>query len=505
MGVLHNVVIGFGVAFDPMNLFFCFVGVLAGTLVGVLPGIGPTAAIALLLPVTFAVTPTSSIIMLAGILYGAMYGGSTTSILVNIPGESASIVTCIDGYQMARKGRAGAALGIAAWGSFIAGTLSVIFLMFIAEPLAKVALAFSFPEYFALMVTGLMTVTYMARFSVVKALMMACLGILIGNVGLDMISGLPRFTFGINELSDGVGVIPLIMGVFGVCEVLENIEKEIMTRTTFKTKLRHLWPSLKDWSDSKWAIIRGTLLGFLIGILPGGSGTITTFLSYTMEKKLSKHPEKFGQGAIEGVAGPESANNASCSGGLVPLMSLGIPPNATMALLFAALVIHGITPGPTLISQNPDIFWGLIASMYVGNIMLLVLNLPMIGIWVQVLKIPYHLLFPLIVLFCIIGTFSVAGSVFDLKLMLLFGVVGYLMRKFRYEGAPLILAYVLGPLMEQALRQSLLLSNGSFMIFVTRPISAVTLAIAAFLLLSTIFPHLRKKRDKLAGLEEEEG
>ena len=505
MGILHNVLMGFGVAFDPMNLFFCFVGVLAGTLVGVLPGIGPTAAIALLLPVTFAVTPTSSIIMLCGILYGAMYGGSTTSILVNIPGESASIVTCVDGYQMSRKGRAGAALGIAAWGSFVAGTLSVIFLMFIAEPLAKLALAFSFPEYFALMVTGLMTVTYMARFSVVKALMMACLGILIGNVGLDMISGLPRFTFGINELSDGVGVIPLIMGVFGVCEVLENIEKEIMTRTTFKTKLRHLWPSLKDWGDSKWAIIRGTLLGFIIGVLPGGSGTITSFLSYTMEKKLSKHPEEFGQGAIAGVAGPESANNASCSGGLVPLMSLGIPPNATMALLFAALVIHGITPGPTLISQNPDIFWGLIASMYVGNIMLLVLNLPMIGIWVQVLKIPYHLLFPLIVLFCIIGTFSVAGSVFDLKLMLLFGVVGYLMRKFRYEGAPLILAYVLGPLMEQALRQSLLISNGSFMIFVTRPISAVTLAIALFLLLSTIFPHLRKRRDKLAELEEEEG
>jgi putative tricarboxylic transport membrane protein len=505
MGILHNVLMGFGVALDPMNLFFCFVGVLAGTLVGVLPGIGPTAAIALLLPVTFAVTPTSSIIMLAGILYGAMYGGSTTSILVNIPGESASIVTCIDGYQMARKGRAGAALGIAAWGSFIAGTLSVIFLMFIAEPLAKLALAFSFPEYFALMVTGLMTVTYMARFSVVKALMMACLGILIGNVGLDMISGLPRFTFGINELSDGVGVIPLIMGVFGVCEVLENIEKEITTRTTFKTKMRHLWPSLKDWADSKWAIIRGTLLGFIIGVLPGGSGTITSFLSYTMEKKLSKHPEEFGQGAIAGVAGPESANNASCSGGLVPLMSLGIPPNATMALLFAALVIHGITPGPTLISQNPDIFWGLIASMYVGNIMLLVLNLPMIGIWVQVLKIPYHLLFPLIVLFCIIGTFSVAGSIFDLKLMLLFGVVGYLMRKFRYEGAPLILAYVLGPLMEQALRQSLLLSNGSFLIFVTRPISAATLAIAAFLFLSTIFPHLRKRRDKLAELEEEEG
>ncbi len=504
MSLIHNVLMGFGVAFEPMNLFFCFVGVLAGTLVGVLPGIGPTAAMALLLPVTFAVPASASIIMLAGILYGAMYGGSTTSILVNIPGESASIVTCIDGYQMARKGRAGPALGIAAWGSFIAGTFSIIFLMLIAEPLAKIALAFSFPEYFALMVTGLMTVTYMARFSVVKALMMACLGILIGNVGLDMISGLPRFTFGVNELSDGVGIIPLIMGIFGVCEVLENIEKELKARAVFKTKLRHLWPTVKDWADSKWAILRGTILGFLIGILPGGSGTITTFLSYTMEKKLSKHPEEFGQGAIEGVAGPESANNASCGGGLVPLLSLGIPPNATMALLFAALVIHGITPASTFITQNPDVFWGLIASMYVGNIMLLVLNLPMIGLWVQVLKIPYHLLFPLIVLFCIVGTFSVAGSVFDLKLMLLFGVLGYLMRKFRYEGAPLILAFVLGPLMEQALRQSLLLSGGSFTIFVTRPISAVTLAIALFLLLSSIFPNLRKRRDKLAELEEEE-
>ena len=504
MGLIHNILMGFGVAFEPMNLFFCFVGVLAGTLVGVLPGIGPTAAMALLLPVTFAVPTSASIIMLAGILYGAMYGGSTTSILVNIPGESASIVTCIDGYQMARKGRAGPALGIAAWGSFIAGTLSIIFLMFIAEPLAKIALAFSFPEYFALMVTGLMTVTYMARYSVVKALMMACLGILIGNVGLDMIIGLPRFTFGFNELSDGIGVIPLIMGIFGICEVLENIEKELKARPIFKTKLRHLWPSLKDWADSKWAILRGTVLGFLIGILPGGGGTISTFLSYTMEKKLSKHPEQFGQGAIEGIAGPESANNASCGGGLVPLLSLGIPPNATMALLFAALVIHGISPGPTFIAQNPDVFWGLIASMYVGNVMLIVLNLPLISLWVQVLKIPYHLLFPLIVLFCIIGTFSIAGSAFDLKLMLLFGILGYLMRKFQYEGAPLILAYVLGPLMEQALRQSLLLSGGSFTIFAIRPISAITLAIALFLLLSSIFPNLRKRRNKLAELEEEE-
>lgn len=504
MDFFHNVIMGFSVALDPMNLLLCFMGVLVGTLVGVLPGIGPTAAISLLLPATFKATPAGSIIMLSGILYGAMYGGSTTSILVNIPGESASIVTCIDGYQMALQGRAGTALGIAAWGSFIAGTLSIIALMFIANPLAELALKFSFPEYFALMVTGLIAVTYLARYSVAKALIMAMVGIILGNIGLDMISGLPRFTFGINELTDGVGIIPVIMGLFGIAEVLENIEKTLATRTIFKTRVKNLWPSLRDWADSKWAIMRGTLLGFFIGVVPGGSGTITSFLSYAMEKKLSKHPERFGKGAIEGVAGPESANNASTGGGLVPLLSLGIPPNVTMALLFSALVIHGIQPGPLFIKSNPDIFWGLIASMYVGNVLLLVLNLPLISIWVQVLKVPYNILFPLIVLFCFIGAYSMNSSGTDLIIMMVFGIGGYLMRKFRYEAAPLVLAFVLGPLMEQALRQSLLMSGGSFLIFVTRPISGVTLAIACFLLLSSIFPFIKKRREKYRELEEEE-
>ena len=317
----HNILLGFSTALTPSNLFFCFIGVLVGTLIGVLPGIGPTSAMALLLPVTFKLTPEASIIMLAGILYGAMYGGSTTSILVNIPGESASIVTCIDGYKMARQGRAGPALGIAAWGSFIAGTISIIFLMFIANPLAGIALTFSFPEYFSLMITGLIAVTYLARYSLVKALMMAMLGIILGTVGLDMVTGLPRLTLGFNELSDGIGIIPLIMGLFGIAEVLENIEKEFKKRAIFKTRLRNLWPSLRDWIDSKWAILRGTLIGFFIGILPGMSGTLTTFISYALEQKISRHPERFGKGAIEGVAGPESANNASTGGGLVPLLS----------------------------------------------------------------------------------------------------------------------------------------------------------------------------------------
>ena len=502
MGFFDNILLGFQVILDPINLLFCFIGVLVGTLIGVLPGIGPTAAMALLLPATFKATPTSSIIMLTGILYGAMYGGSTTSILVNIPGEASSIVTCIDGYQMARQGRAGPALGIAAWGSFIAGTVSVIALMFISHPLAKAALSFSFPEYFALMCTGLIAVTYLARFSILKALMMAMFGLLIGNVGLDMITGLPRFTFGINELTDGVGIIPVIMGLFGITEVLENIEQQLENRQIFKTHVRNLWPSLKDWAEAKWAILRGAIIGFFIGVLPGGSGTLSSFFSYAVEKKVSKHPERFGKGAIEGVAGPESANNASTGGCLIPLLSLGIPPNVTMAVLFSALVIHGIQPRPTLITDHPDIFWGLVASMYVGNVMLLILNLPLIGIWVQVLKIPYRILFPLITLFCLIGAYSVSNSTVDLILMIFFGAMGYLMRKFGYEGAPLVLAFVLGPMIEQALRQSLLLSGGTFMIFISRPISGITLGVGFLLLLSTIFPHVKKGLQKYREFEE---
>ncbi|HSB04994.1 MAG TPA: tripartite tricarboxylate transporter permease, partial [Thermodesulfobacteriota bacterium] len=381
MEFFQNILLGFQVVLDPTNLLLCFIGVVVGTMVGVLPGIGPVGAMALLLPATFRATPTSSIIMLAGIYYGAMYGGSTTSILINIPGEAASVVTCLDGYQMARQGRAGPALGMAAMGSFIAGTLSVIGLMWIAHPLAKAALRFGPPEYLALMCTGLIILTYLAQGSILKALMMALVGIIIGNVGLDMITGLPRFTFGIDELTDGVGIIPVVMGLFGISEVLINIERTLK-RDIFQTQIGHLWPSLKDWSVAKWSILRGTLIGFLLGILPGGGAILSSFVSYAVEKKVSKHPDRFGKGAIEGVAAPESANNAAAGGALIPLLSLGIPPNVVMAMLYTALMIHGIQPGPLLLKNNPDLFWGLVASMYLGNVLLLLLNLPLIGMWV---------------------------------------------------------------------------------------------------------------------------
>ncbi len=500
MGIFDSLIYGFRVVLDPSNLLSCGVGVLVGTLVGVLPGIGPIGAIALLLPATFKATPTSSIIMLAGIYYGAMYGGSTTSILVNIPGETASVVTCLDGYQMARQGRAGPALGIAAWGSFIAGTVSVGGLMIFANPLAEAALRFGPPEYFALMCTGLIILTYLTQGSMLKALMMGLVGLIVGNAGLDIFTSLPRFTFGITELEDGIGIIPLAMGLFGISEVLINIERTFQ-KDIFQTHVRHLWPSLKDWADSKWAIVRGTILGFFLGILPGGGGVLASFVSYGVEKKVSRHPEKFGKGAIEGVAGPETANNAATGGNLIPLLSLGIPLNPTMALLFSALIVHGVQPGPLFIKSNPEVFWGLVASMYLGNVLLLLLNLPLIGIWVQVLKVPYRILFPLILLLCVIGVYSVNNSTFDLVLMILFGVVGYLMRKFGYESAPLILAVVLGPMLEKALRQSLLMSKGSFLIFISRPISGVTLGIAFLLVLSNVLPFIEKHRQTYRKFE----
>lgn len=502
MEVAGNILLGFKIVLEPTNLLFCFIGVLVGTLVGVLPGIGPIGAIALLLPATFKSTPTAGIIMLAGIYYGSMYGGSTTSILVNIPGETASVVTCLDGYQMARQGRAGPALGIAAWGSFIAGTLSVIGLMIVARPLAKAALRFGPPEYFSLMCTGLVIVTYLAQGSILKALMMAAVGLIIGNVGQDMISGLPRFTLGMNELMDGVNIVPIAMGLFGVSEVLGNIEQSLDDREIFQTRIDHLLPSLKDWSQAKWAILRGTVIGFFFGMLPGGGAVLASFVSYGVEKKVSKTPERFGHGAIEGVAGPESSNNAAAGAGLVPLLSLGIPPNAIMAMLFSALIVHGIQPGPLLLRNNPEIFWGLVASMYLGNVLLVILNLPLIGLWVKVLKIPYRILFPLILLFCLIGAYSVNSSELDLILMIVFGIMGYLMRKTGYEGGPLILAFVLGPLLETSLRQSLVISKGSFAIFIHRPISALTLGVAFFILLSNVFPYVKKYRRKYEEFEE---
>jgi putative tricarboxylic transport membrane protein len=503
MEILNNLYLGFQVALTPTNLLFCCIGVVIGTLVGVLPGIGPVGAMALLLPATFGVTLHSSLIMLAGIYYGAMYGGSTTSILVNIPGEAASVVTCIDGYQMARQGRAGPALGISAIGSFIGGTLSIIGLMLIARPLANAALGFGPPEYFALMCAGLIILTYLTQGSMVRALMMALVGILLGSIGLDMIVGLPRFTFDVNELTDGVGIIPLVMGLFGVSEVFMNIET-VIQREVFQTEIKHIWPSLADYAQSKWAILRGSVLGFFLGILPGGGAVLASFLSYGIEKKLSKEPERFGKGAIEGVAGPETANNAAAGGSMIPLLSLGIPPNVVMAMLFSAFIIHGVQPGPLLMQNSPDIFWGLVVSMYVGNAMLLLLNLPLIGIWVQLLKIPYSILMPLILLFCLIGAYSVTNSTFDVSLMIFFGGVGYLMRKFGYEAAPLVLAFVMGPLLEQNLRQALLMSQGSFTIFITRPISAVTLLIACLLLLSNLIPFMKKRREKVEEILKEE-
>jgi len=502
MEFFHDIFVGFQVILDPTNLLFCFIGVLVGTLMGVLPGIGPQGAMALLLPFTFNIAPTSSIIMLAGIYYGSQYGGSTTSILVNIPGEPTSLVTCLDGYQMARQGRAGPALGIAAWGSFIGGTLSVIALMFIAKPLSTLALSFGPPEYFALVCTGLILLTYLAQGSTLKALMMAMVGLIIGNVGLDIVTSLPRFTFGIDELTDGVGIIPMLMGLFGISEVLENLEQNLETREIFQTRIRNLWPSLKDWGEAKWAIVRGSFIGLFLGVFPGGGPFLSSFISYAVEKKVSKHPERFGKGEIKGVAGPESANNSAAGATMIPLLSLGIPPNVSMAILFSALIIHGIQPGPLLLKTSPTLFWGLIASMYLGNVFLLILNLPLIGLWVQVLKIPYRILFPLILLFCLIGTYAVNNSIFDLYVMILFGGVGYLMRKFGYEGAPLILAVVLGPMLENALRQSLIISQGSFMIFFNRPISGTILGIASLLLLSSLFPYIKKGWQRYKGFSE---
>ncbi len=500
--MLHDVLYGFSVALTLQNLIYCFLGVLLGTLVGVLPGLGPVAAMSLLFSATLQIPPVSGIIMLAGIYYGAQYGGSTTSILLNIPGESASVVTCIDGYQMARQGRAGPALGIAAFGSFIGGTLSVIGLMLLAPPLANFALRFGFPENFSLMCLGLVIVSFLAKGSMLKAMMMATLGLFLGTIGIDIIVGKPRFTMGIPSLMDGVGIIPVIMGLFGISEVLLNIE-EGLSRDVFKTKLHNLLPNLRDWKDSIVPILRGTVLGFFLGILPGGGALVASFTSYAVEKKYSKHPEKFGSGAIEGVAGPETANNAGAGGAFVPLLTLGIPSNAVMALLIGLLLTHGVQVGPLLLKQHSDIFWGVIISMYIGNVMLLVLNLPLIGIWVKILKIPYPVLFPLIILFCVIGSFSLNNNLEDVMVMNSFGVLGYLMKKFNFEGAPLVLSLVLTPMMEAALRQSLIISEGSFLIFFTRPISAILLAISFFLLSYPLLPWFkgRKQLERLKGEE----
>ena len=496
MDFVSHLHMAFAVVLQPENLLYCFLGCLTGTLVGVLPGVGPVAAISILLPSTYRISPVSAIIMLGGIYYGAMYGGSTTSILVNIPGEAASVVTCLDGYKMARQGRAGPALGIAAFGSFIAGTMATMLIVLTAPPLARFALKFGPPENFALMFLGLVMLVYLASQSMVKALMMACLGIFLGTIGTDSIHGLPRFTFGSYTLMDGLGLIPVIMGLFGISEVLLNLEKSVKA-DVYKTKISNLLPSLEDWKMSTLPILRGSILGFFLGILPGGSTIVAAFASYVLEKRISKHPEKFGTGVIEGVAAPESANNAASQSSFIPLLTIGIPSNAIMAILFGALILHGITPGPLLIQKHPDLFWGVIGSMYLGNLMLLLLNLPLIGIWVKLLKIPYPILFPIILFFCLIGAYGINNNFYEVIIMILFGIVGYLMKKFEFEGAPLILAFVLSPLLENAFRQSLIMSHGGLSIFFTRPISLVLFIIAALILISSLIPKLRRPAAKV--------
>jgi putative tricarboxylic transport membrane protein len=488
MDVLQQVGQGFLVALTPENLLFCFIGVLAGTLIGVLPGIGPVSGVAILLPITFSLNPTAGMIMLAGIYYGSMYGGSTTSILINTPGESASVMTCLDGYAMARQGRAGPALGMCAVASFIAGTVSVLGLMLLAPPLAAFALRFGPAEYFALMVLGLTTLTRLAGKSLTKGLMMGAFGLALGTMGLDPLTGAARFTFGRVELLDGIGFVPVAMGLFALAEIFANAE-ESLKRDVFKTELRNLWPSTADWLAVRMTMVRATIIGFFIGALPGAGATVAAFMAYAVEKKSSKHPEKFGTGVIEGVAAPEAANNAATGGALVPLLTLGLPSSATTAVLLGALLIFGLRPGPLLMVEQPEFFWAVVTSMYVGNVMLLVLNLPLVGLWASMLRIPYTILLPLILLFTLIGAYALNNNVSDIWIMIVFGVIGYLMRKFDYPAAPVVLALVLGPLMETNFRRALTISQGDYSVFLTHPISAILLLAAV---LSLTWPLLMK-------------
>ncbi len=499
MEIFQNILMGFRVALSLQNLLFCFAGVTFGTLIGVLPGIGPVTGVAILIPITFGLNATTAIITMAGVYYGAMYGGSTTSILINVPGESSSVMTTLDGYQMAKKGRAGPALGMAAFGSFIAGTLAVVLLTFIAPPLANVALSFGPPEYFALTFMGLTLVTSLSGESMIKGIMSGVFGLIVACVGVDAISGQERFTFGNIYLLDGLGFIGVAVGLFAVAEVLVNLEEPLQqVFVKPKLSLRSLFPNLQDWKDSLGPIGRSSILGFFIGVLPGAGATIASFLSYAMEKKLSRHPERFGTGTIEGVAAPESANNAAAGGAMVPLLTLGIPGSGTTAVLLGALLIHGLRPGPLLFQSNPDLVWGVIASMYIGNVMLLVLNLPLVGMWASMLRVPYRILMPLIVTLSAVGVFATDNNVFDMWVMFSFGVIGYLMRKLEFPAAPAVLGLVLGPLVERSLRQSLTISHGDLSIFFTRPISAVLTICALLSLFAPLARALWRSRRKPA-------
>lgn len=493
MELLSNLALGFGVALTLQNIAFCFLGVVLGTLIGVLPGIGPVATIAMLLPITFHFEPASALIMLAGIYYGAQYGGSTSAILVNLPGEASSVVTCLDGYQMARQGRAGPALAIAALGSFFAGCIATLILATFAPPLAELAFQFGPAERFSLMVLGLVAAVTLAHGSLVKAVAMIVLGILLGLVGADPEVGRMRFTFGLPQLTDGIGFVVVAMGIFAFGEIIYNLERG-SNREVFTSSVRGLWPSREDLSRAWKAVLRGTGIGSVMGILPGGGAVLGSFASYMLEKKLARDPSRFGKGAIEGVAGPESANNAGAQTSFIPLLTLGIPSNAVMALMVGAMIIHGIQPGPQVMQERPELFWGMIASMWIGNLLLVILNLPLIGIWVKLLTVPYRLLYPAIMVLCCIGIYSLNNSVFDVGLAVLFGLLGYIFIKLGCEPAPLMLGFVLGPMMEENLRKAMTISRGDPSVFVTRPLSMGMLLVAAVLLLIVILPAVRRTR-----------
>ena len=496
MDLFANLATGFSAAASWQNIGFALIGCMLGTLIGVLPGIGPIPTIAMLLPITFGLDPLSSLIMLAGIYYGAQYGGSTTSILVNMPGEASSIVTCIDGYQMARQGRAGAALAVAAIGSFFAGCVGTVFVAAFGPLLAMLAQQFNSPDYFSLMVLGLVMAVILARGSVIKALAMVLIGLLLGLVGTDVNAGVVRYTFGISAIWDGIDFLPLVIGMFGVVEIIRNLEQGDYERMPVRTRFRDLWPKPADLREAWRPILRGTGLGAVLGILPGGGAVLASFASYTLEKKIAKDPSRFGRGAMEGVAGPEAANNAAAQTSFIPLLTLGLPSNAVMALMMGAMMIQGIAPGSAVMEKRPDLFWGMVASMWIGNAMLLVINLPLIGIWVKLLSMPYRLLYPAVLLFCVIGVYSTNTDPAQMVLTAAFGLFGYILLKFGCEPAPLVLGFILGPLMEENLRRSLVLSRGDPMIFIDRPISAVLLTMTAIAVALIVVPQFRKSREK---------
>jgi len=499
----NDLMLGFSVAFQPQILMYAFGGCVIGTLVGMMPGLGPLAGISLLLPATFGLNPIVAIVLLAGVYYGAMYGGSTTSILMRIPGEAASVMTCVDGYEMTKNGRAGPALAIAAIGSFFAGTVGVIGLMLLAPTLASFALRFGPPEYTALLLMGLFVLAYMSGGSMLKTLAMAVFGLLLGMIGIDIMSGYTRFSFGIVELGDGVGIVSVAVGLFGISEILLTAGNQDTPKVQ-KPTLRELIPSKEEFRLSAGPIMRGSLLGFMIGIIPGSAHIISSFVSYGIERRMSSHPERFGHGAIEGVAGPESANNAAATGAFVPMLALGIPTSPVTAVMIAAIMIHGISPGPMLIQEQPELFWGFVASMYVGNLVLLILNLPMVGLFVNLLRIPYAYMYPCILAFCILGVYSVSNSMIDVWIMLVMGGVGYVLRKFNYDLAPVALGLVLGPMLELSLRQSLALSGGEYGIFLERPIALTMFGLGGLLLLLALKPLIFKSKDwrSKVGLED---